>query len=114
RAWLEKGLDPPADVIDTTKEYRKSEDVVQDYIEDNIERTNDADDFIANAQLFENFDLWQKGSGEKRLEKKAFERRFNAGEPHRTKTARGRRYLRFKVGAWGQREAEKAPDFGRR
>ena len=63
-AWWDQGLDPPAKVRTATEEYRKAEDLVQQFVDDRC----DLDDAAAtlSRELYGAFNLWCDGQGIRR------------------------------------------------
>ncbi len=62
--WWDQGLDPPAKVRTATEEYRKAEDLVQQFVDDRC----DLDDAAAtlSRELYGAFKLWCDGQGIRR------------------------------------------------
>jgi putative DNA primase/helicase len=85
--WQERGLDPPATVVDATDSYLNAEDAVGRWLE---ERTQaDPNIFTATKALFSDWKEWAEAAGEyvgsqKRLGDELLNRDF---KPHRDWTA---------------------------
>jgi putative DNA primase/helicase len=81
--WQERGLDPPAIVLDATAEYKREEDILEDFIEEYCYRDPEA--VSTASDLYDSFNEWflknvsKKGLSQKKLSKllqaAGFERR---------------------------------------
>lgn len=54
--WEENGLNPPPVILDATSEYRREEDILQDYIEENCFRDPQAK--VGASELYDSFSKW--------------------------------------------------------
>jgi putative DNA primase/helicase len=82
-AWQEKGLNPPAKVREATEEYRRSEDLLADWMEECC--LEDPGAIESAAALYDSFSEWWSGNVSKKvLSKKKFGRllgrRFKRGK----------------------------------
>lgn len=72
-SWQEVGLDPPAIIKDATQEYKREEDILQDFIDDNC--FIDPDVVIGASALYDSFNEWfLKNVSKKGLSQKKFGR----------------------------------------
>lgn len=104
KAWLAGGLQPPAEVVNATQDYRDDEDVIGNFLEDRTERAPDA--FAASLQLYGAYTTWAEQCGFKPVNVKIFKRRMeSAGFPFkRLRTANG--YSGIKLRSGGLQEVK--------
>jgi P4 family phage/plasmid primase-like protien len=62
KKYIQEGIYEPAEVLQCTKEYQKDNDMLKLYIDDRL--TEIADTFITQSELYNDFRLWFKDSGE--------------------------------------------------
>lgn len=68
--WQRVGLNPPPEVMEATKEYRKAEDVIQSFIEEACTVHSNAT--CRAGELHSAFENWGKHAGEKTVGSRAF------------------------------------------
>ena len=61
RAWQKDGLNPPAIVIDATRDYERESDPLADFIEEAIEREPESE--VRASELFDHYQRWAKNRG---------------------------------------------------
>lgn len=72
-AWTERGLDPPPCVLDATAEYKREEDILEDYLEECCYRDPEARS--SASDLYDSFNEWfLKNVSKKGLSQKKFGR----------------------------------------
>jgi putative DNA primase/helicase len=70
-AWLEKGLRPPAKVLEATEEYRREEDVLADFIDECLILDPEASEQAANLYtLFVQW--WEKNISKRTMSNRKF------------------------------------------
>jgi putative DNA primase/helicase len=71
--WQERGLDPPAIVLDATMEYKREEDILEDFIEEHCYRDPGAK--AGASELYDSFNEWfLKNVSKKGMSQKKFGR----------------------------------------
>lgn len=58
RLYLEEGLEPPAAVLEETALYRREEDIMEDYMETCVEKTQDNEFYAPLGELYDLFKGW--------------------------------------------------------
>ena len=72
-AWQEKGLAPPGIVLDATMEYKREEDILEDFLEENCRRDPEAKS--SASDLYDSFNEWfLKNVSKKGMSQKKFGR----------------------------------------
>jgi putative DNA primase/helicase len=75
--WQERGLDPPAIVLDATLEYKREEDILEDFIEEHCYRNPEAKS--GASDLYDTFNEWfLKNVSKKGMSQKKFGRLLQA------------------------------------
>lgn len=69
RDYLDRGLDPPASVLDATATYKSEMDIVADFIEQNL--VVKAGSTTTGRELYSRYTYWAKDFGEKQLSHRA-------------------------------------------
>lgn len=87
--YLKEGLKEPESVIRCTKEYQRRSDIFLDYIEENVEITNNEKDTITFNALYANFRTWHIDS-------------YNE-KPSRTSKSELKAYMERTYGTWNKR-----------
>lgn len=77
------GITEPAEVLKYTNRYRSESDLNLQFMEDNIEKTNNKTDFININELFSTYKIWHKDSGitSKPQPRKTFKEYFETNYP---------------------------------
>ncbi len=89
KQWQERGLDPPDCVRSATEEYRQESDVIEGFIAERIEVTNE-DIELPIREIVEAYDRWAEREGLKpreRLGSRSFRSRLKAKWPDRHRRA---------------------------
>jgi putative DNA primase/helicase len=89
--WLDLGLCPPDAVLDHTKEYRKSEDTIQAFMDECCAICGDAK--VASSRLYGRYRDWCKDCGEKPLATRFFGPQLEAKGFQKKKTKTGMVYF---------------------
>lgn len=75
--WSERGLDPPPCVLDATAEYKREEDILEDFIEEHCYRNPEAKS--GASDLYDTFNEWfLKNVSKKGMSQKKFGRLLQA------------------------------------
>jgi putative DNA primase/helicase len=95
--WQERGLRPPAAVLEATKTYLEAEDAFQLWLSDAI--TRDSNAWESTAELFQSWTSWSKAAGEQTGSQKRFVQALDAAgftaAKNPGKTKRGFRGLKL-------------------
>lgn len=62
KIYQKKGIVKPHEVIEATDQYKQSADIVQDFINEHIEQTNNSKDQLTLTQAWQQFDKYQKNT----------------------------------------------------
>jgi putative DNA primase/helicase len=73
--WQQKGLEPPADILAATDEYRKDSDVIGSFLDDCCDLAPTIE--VSATDLYQAFKRWAKDNGEYELSQTAFGRRLD-------------------------------------
>lgn len=60
--WQKEGLKPPKEVDAATQEYRSEMDILQEFLSECIEESND--DFVKSGDLYKVYEIWCEQNGE--------------------------------------------------
>ena len=87
-AWQRDGLNPPAWVLDATRDYLEAEDTLQEWIGERCS-TDDVGDFASTAELFSDFKTWteqrnERPGGSKTFSQSLEDRGFKRGRQKAT------------------------------
>lgn len=88
--WQDKGLMPPPQVMNATGEYRKDEDLIEQFFEESCIIKEDA--FCGGAEIFEAYQRWCDERGAKSRRKKFYEKltkRFHSEKSRSGKIYKG-------------------------
>ena len=88
--WQAQGLNPPKEVLAKTNEYRKDEDVVQQFVDDCLEL--DAPTNMMASDIYEKYVKWAMGNGFKPMTSKNLYKRLDKIIGESKRTNKGMRY----------------------